>query len=625
MAGRSVVLLVPLLLSISWGCVPEPPPLWELQAAPQECNDANAACVLPWPSSAFEVADPSSATGVRLELSDEADFATFWSHVSADEPDGASPNSPILAYSPLGLSGGFPASALASVAEGASIQLVRLPTSEGDSFERLPFLTEQVHSAEGSALLIVSPSRPLPFAAHIGVFVTRRVRDGRGEGLEPAASFAPFLASERPSDIGEARWDRAQSLLGFAEDELLLPREELAMVWDFHTRSSAQVAGDLLAMLRWADGDLEEPSTPPVVTVDAVEDGLRRVDVHFEVPLWRDGPHGRLLRDGEGAPMPVGTTEIRGIVLLPETEEEAQLLVFGHGLGAEASLMVPTLKALDLAAGPFAVALIDWDLHGQRGRGVQDVVAITGELEMRAFADALLQSIVDVRYLEHAVRGLDLPISEAGPLYLGQSLGAFLGVPIAGTWPAVRGAALSVGGGGISNVLRLGTVVETLGLRLGIEARAAADPPGDLPMDLAYTVLLVMSQLGLDPADPLSYAALARGVEGDRGSPVPMLLQESVGDGIVPNPTTDTLARALGLQLATPSVRSIDGLATLPSPACGGAGAALSVWDYSPDGFEAHLLLDDEGAQHQIIQWLRTVAAGGGATAELVFPGQSCP
>lgn len=616
---------LPLLL-LALGCAEMAAPVHDLPPLGGPCNVASGACQLPWPSSAFEVVDTTSPTGVRLDLSDEADFATFWSHLEDEGIDGASSATTILTWSRQGLGGGLPPSAEHSVDAAASIQLVQLPVSEGGAWERIAFQSEQIPSSNGSALLALTPLRPLTPSAHFAVFVTDRVHDAQGNALTAESTFEPLLRHSREDNVDEGAWTHTQALLAFADEQLGLDRESIVQCWDFRTRSIEPVVADLRGMVEQQGARLAAAEPRATIVADEVSDGLRRIDLRFPVPVWRVGPHGPLLRDELGAPRWETEVEIRGIVLVPDTAtavDPAQLVIFGHGLGADASLMVPTIRSFDLHSGPYAVALIDWDLHGDRGRGLQDILTITTDLEMRTFADALLQSLADVPVLEHEVRALGLPITAAPPLYLGQSLGAFLGVPLAAAYGDLSGVALNVGGGGLGTVLRLGTVIETIGLRAGIEDLAAADPAEDLPEDLAYTTLLVMSQLGLDPADPLSYAAFATG-EGlvqRSGQPPPILLQESLGDGIVPNLATDSLARALGLPFALPSPREVPGLSSFSSPSCGEFPSALTVWDYSEVPFEAHLLLEDDGARTQIERWFASVVDG---SPSIVFEGQSC-
>ena len=74
---------------------------------PAECNPlGGVTCLLPWPSSAYEVADPSTATGVRLALPAEA-MPVNIDQVAIDPApynrfDGFPPSAPALVLMPNG-------------------------------------------------------------------------------------------------------------------------------------------------------------------------------------------------------------------------------------------------------------------------------------------------------------------------------------------------------------------------------------------------------------------------------------------------------------------------------------------------------------------------------------------
>jgi hypothetical protein len=135
-----------------------------------------------------------------------------------------------------------------------------------------------------------------------------------------------------------------------------------------------------------------------------------------------------------------------------------------------------------------------------------------------------------------------------------------------------------------------------------------------------------MSQAIVDPGDPLNYArfgALSPTPGVADWLPRDMLLQEVIDDGIVPNSTTDALARAAGMTLIDP-IRPISGLPSGTSPLSGnvgGATAVISQYD-KMDGMTAEhggLIFSTE-ARAQYVEFFKTAIAGGPATVPPAYP-----
>jgi hypothetical protein len=138
---------------------------------------------------------------------------------------------------------------------------------------------------------------------------------------------------------------------------------------------------------------------------------------------------------------------------------------------------------------------------------------------------------------------------------------------------------------------------------------------------------MVMSQLALDPGDAIHLAGhwQADPLPSRRVDPPALLLQESLWDGIVPNATSETLARALGLPLAEPSPSVVPLLPTVTTPTCGAPASAMAQWYVSDDDFAAHLAMEDEGVQDQLLRWLASWGPGG-LRGDIAFPDQgACP
>ena len=184
--------------------------------------------------------------------------------------------------------------------------------------------------------------------------------------------------------------------------------------------------------------------------------------------------------------------------------------------------------------------------------------------------------------------------------YLGQSMGAMIGTLVAAMSPEVKAAVLNVGGAGW---VRIFTESEAPSIRCPvvdglIEAGILAGErwgdsnPGALCFqsgwqeEPAFVVFRNLAQWVLDAADPGSFAQrLQRRVAaGD----VSVMVQQVMGDEVVPNATTETLARALGLGLDRDGDAMLDpvtaAVATTnaPSPTSEAASGASTWIAYRP-------------------------------------------
>ncbi|MEC9072515.1 MAG: hypothetical protein VX938_09065, partial [Myxococcota bacterium] len=171
-------------LVLGWGVVscgtPESPtaPLSHPPPVPLACNVVAEACTLPFPSSVLSVPDDQSSTGLRVSLSDEADFAGFRELVGSPSPDGFSFAGGILTVlrgpvDPESLPGTYEE----SLAPDASIRLLRLDGASPGPEDRVPFRAEVVPEdedapGEGTHLLVITPRRALEPSGRYGVLLT---------------------------------------------------------------------------------------------------------------------------------------------------------------------------------------------------------------------------------------------------------------------------------------------------------------------------------------------------------------------------------------------------------------------------------------------------------------------
>ncbi len=590
------------------------------------CNVIGSSCLLPWPSSVFASESPSSLTGLSIGFPADGDFAGLHEVMEGEVLDGFSPIGAITTWLPEGASSAnLPETVEESTSAESPIQLVNADATSPSYGQRHPFFAEVVDTEESEGqLLVLTPLAAMTAGSRYAVVITQELRSPSGHLLQASSTQRALLGLEdlpsSNSDLGALR-SYYEDLQYLVSEPLGIPLEAVVQLWDFPIRSDEALTVDMRSMSAWTEAWLlDHPPQPSWAEVTQPVEGFTRYNLEFEVPLWRNHRFDPLPRAEDGSPEPVGTTMLGGYLLVPTSatpEHPARPVLFGHGLGAHADLMITSLLSMNWAAGPFAVLAFDWDLHGSRGDGVDDIVALTGDLNWAGFVGAVLQSSMDARVATEMLLSLgELPenggqvVSGESIFYVGQSLGSIVGTLALSANDVLEAAVLNVGGGGISNILRHGEVVDLLGMRDAINARVSAAPPTDFPSDLGYDVALVVGQVGLDYADPISFASHVRADRfpgADQGQPA-VLLQESIGDGIIPNITTEALARTLGLPLIQPAQSALSDFETVNAPTCGASKDGLAQFYFSDIRFQAHLALEQDMVQDQAMLWLQSFA-----------------
>lgn len=593
------------------GCTTERPTSNPLPV-PGDCNVIADVCGMPFPSSRLTRLDPASPTGFFVHLSDDANFADHWASLVDRPPNGFSPSTMIATWMALGSDPAtLPASYLASLEPDSTVQLIVADAESPNYGERVPVAAEMAASAEtGANMLVITPLERLSPESRYAVLVTDGLLNISGTTPQPNEAMATLLSGRRPSGELEEQWDYYRDLVHLVGVELDIDVDHVVQLWDFHTATDVSLTGDLDAMAAGTQAwiDAEQPS----LRIEAPRpfEGETRFDFTFDVPLWHEDRDAPIHRDAAGVPEPVGTLEVHGAIVLPgaaTSDNPAVPLIFGHALSGSASQGAAFVAELDLDSGPYMGAAIDWDLHGGRGSGLPAIIALAGGLNTPAFAAAMLQSASDSLVLTHHLKNLTtLPergdvVADGPILYLGQSLGALVGGIAASVNDDLDAIVLNVGGGTFSQILADGEVIDIVGMRDEIEGRILEDPPDDLPNDIAYRLALIISQLGLDSGDPVTFAPRLSGPDRP-----PVLLQWSAGDGVVPNRATEVFARTGGLTLITPSVQGVAGLAVAPAPTCGSPSGGMSQFVTSDNAFNAHLALTKEEVQEQVFTYFES-------------------
>lgn len=352
-------------------------------------------------------------------------------------------------------------------------------------------------------------------------------------------------------------------------------------------------------------------------------------------------------------PLPVGTWQIEGGKPVVQKDVGLELflafsdatksgprpvVIFQHGLGGDKDSCWGTAERL--ASLNAAVIAIDSPEHGSRAEGGTALTAAfsffgvdptTQSFDIARARDNFRQMTSDQLELVRFIKSLgsldllpvgkpdgipDLDVSRI--LYIGHSFGSVQGPAIFALAPEITQATWNVGGDGLMMLLRDS---KTFGILVN-----ALKPPGT--PDGAMGRFFAMSQGIVDPGDPINYARFAS-LEAPAGVPgwVPrdVLLQEVINDTIVPNSTSEALARAAGMALVD-AIRPISGLPGVKAPVTGnmvgGGTGAIAQFDFIEGGQVAQhgeLIFSPE-ARAQYVKFFQTGLAGAHATVVPAYP-----
>jgi hypothetical protein len=416
----------------------------------------------------------------------------------------------------------------------------------------------------GDYAIEIGPLVPLAPKRRYVYAVTNDVRDADGNPLR-APSLLPVLLCGNPRQKPLAAWRAAlEPALAFLEDEHGVACEDIAMIDVFTTQPTAD---DLIAIrdlfdtgvLPYADPAIEdspvanletgifEEGTPQFEALvgSPTSDAIRAVAIG-SFPSYEFRGAGRVFD-----PDRVAGTETPPVVHLdfyvafpkaPPPPGGYPLIVYGHGLsrsGADAITTATSYPDLPMVwAGVSAVS------HGRRG----NFLSFFNLANVLATRDNFRQTIADFMQFQRMIRHTDHPLFEDIDRerieYYGVSLGGILGTLFMGIESDVRVGVLNVPGGGLPNILAgsdfIGELINPLiALQLGI---AIEDP---LFPTIQHT-FLQLAQWTLDPGDPISTAPYLLGPETLPGvPPKTLLMQMGISDTIVPNNTSEDLARAM--------------------------------------------------------------------------------
>lgn len=560
------------------------------------CDDLDPTrCHLPWPSTRFLVADESTATGLRLTLAPGTYLAKDDATV-LERADGFSRISPLLVGTP----------AIVGSLDDTAVGLWVAEPGHPAHGEEIPLrVVVETDDDAGESFIVAYPRRPMPEnAAHVAVVFAR-------EGLAPTPATLVALGLEEPASQAEA------DLAGYHAPTRAFLAERgidptgVARVWDFVTRSQEATVSPLLAMREAALSAVADGAAMEIdsVVVAPKPGAAMIVEGSIELPLF--------VTDELPDPTLTTTHVARFRVLVPEGTGDYPALIFGHGMGG-----AYTDGSFDEALALEGFGKVSLDAHGWTGDTFLDTMGgfvrpFVGTAHATGW---LMQSLAErsaVQHLLGAQLGDLLAAEEIGgvpnpaagrrpdmtnPIVGGGSLGATMGFAYAGLEPSIRYAALNVGGAGWSHFLRTSIFFAPLAALMKIDFGG--------PLDIS--LVIAQTQTNWDYADGAIWA-------DHRADPAVLLIQESVGDEVLPNIGTELMAMSSGAGMVGAPIAPFGDLEVL---ALASERSAITQFRVSGDATHVHGFADTDSpggdaARAQIRHFLVTARAG---QSEIVVP-----
>ncbi len=535
---------------------------------PGRCEFIGDGCMLPFPSDYMTVADSSTPTGRRVNIS-TASMPANSDGVNVDTAhfnlnDGFSPGAAGLVLIP-GLdpvaSNLPPVTNIAASLEPDSVTVV-IDATTGERWPHWAEIDSNAPPGEDPGLFI-RPAKNYTNGDRIVIGI-RNLVDKDGNAIEPTDAFRAYR-DRLKSNVPEVEARRPAMEQVFSDLEAAgVARDDLVIAWDFTVISTENLTGPLLAMRDDAFAQLGDAA--PKFTVDTVtreDDRKRRViEGTYEVPLYLtgDGSPGQGLNLIDGAELPTqnGTFTASYRCQISDTttpDKPGAGVVYGHGLLGDIDQV--TSAGPSLIADNFGYVICGTRLIGMADPDTGNAIAALSDFSrFYTLADRLLQGHLNTLFLGRLMKNPegfvadpafrsadDRPLLNTDQLYYyGISQGGIMGpVTTAVSFDWDRGV-FGVPGVNYSTLLNRSVDFNTFQLVL--------DPA--YPNKLDQAILLLAAQMLWDRGEGNGYVNYFTnplpGVNEKVG-----LLQLALGDHQVTNVAANVMARSMGASVHWPA------------------------------------------------------------------------
>ncbi|HJL20367.1 MAG TPA: hypothetical protein RMH99_32165 [Sandaracinaceae bacterium LLY-WYZ-13_1] len=581
------------------------------------CDDLDPGrCLLPWPSNRFVEADTATETGLRLAV-EPGSLNPRDDAASLSLANGFSRVSPVLAHFEAPLDEG-------TFEDG--VHLIVAQPGHSERGREVPLRIETLSLDDGQTLLLADPREVLPPNADHVVVITDALARADGAPITRPRAVEVALGLDAPASADEAEVAGYHAPTRALLAELGIDATGVRRVWDFTTRSAEDPRRPLEVMRAASLAAVDDGAV--TVSIDRVspsDDEAVAAIVQGRLvglPTFLDEDRGFFVGP-DGAPEARGTAAAPFRIALPAGDGDYRFVMYGHGTGGN-----ERDAAFDDDLAALGIAKVGVRLYGWTD---EDVIltfsnlqrAVEGSFGAAAF---LVEALAHAAAIERAMTGAlgdalsaaelgGVPNPEAGrrpdgsvPMWVGGSLGGTTGLIYAAADPAVRHAVINVPGAAWSqwvwHSITFDLIHDLIGLRY------------DDDLDLALA--LSIGQTNLDLADGASWADVLE------EHPTAFLIQQSMGDPVLPNPGTEMVAVAAGARHVGGVLEPIVGVEPADEVI---EGSGITQFRAPPgDELAVHGFADrdtpaGEAARAQIFEFVTSVYAGEARIA----PPASCP
>ena len=592
MQARSLVLVLATAVAALAACGGDDLPI------DAKCNPLGVShCMVPWPSSAFEIADPTTATGRRLAIPVGSlptnDFGNSIDPTGWNDADGFSPAAPMLMAFPGGVSpDGLPANDNYDGSLGPDSATVVIDMTTGQRVAHFAEIDMQATATPDAQALFIRPAARLTGGHRYAVAITKKVKAAGGGELpippgftalvSGAATSHPLLEAMRPrfADVLSAL-----SAAGFAASDLVV-------AWDFTVASDDYIHRDMIATRdRTVAALADHPIAFTILTDAPVDDGTetrRKITGTLDAPLFLNHGGGTnagtvMVRDAAGLPVVQGFYQIPFVAIVPACAYTATapvgMVIYGHGLMGSSDETAGGVQ--QTTASELCRVFVGTDM---RGMATVDLPAVAGALNDGTTADEVFekleQGLANHVTLVHAMRtsfaetlfvdaanGNKKLVDPTDVVYYGLSQGAIFGTAVMAYEPTMTRAVLGVGAANYSMLLE----------RSGDWPMYRIILNGAYPDALDDTLAIGLFQMRWDKVEG---TGIANTVLAGTPTGVPakqILMQIALGDDQVPNLGSYWQARTMGIPVLGPTPFTPWGLTVQASPLA--SGSALVIED----------------------------------------------
>lgn len=551
-------------------------------ASAADCNPlSTSTCIAPFPSNYWAVADSTSPTGQRAQVSDDLIRPQLLAALPG--ADGITPTGV------FGGATGFSAGVGAVFEFDQAPDAASLPSGGGgavvaydlDTGSRVPvdaLISDDASNpflvSETDHVIQVFPRDRWAFGHRILVVVTKQlsVPGSTQPDFNALAAAVPASATRKVAYVSDVRAGLGQA--GVAASDVrsatvftVRPRSESvgrtqALIDDTSARSHA-------VRNLWMSYDLLNSSIAGVVTGEIRVDNYRKKEGTGDV-------------DFSGATRRDQWIPFRLTLPRAATNGRAPVVIYSHGLGGakEMDLMVTGSNA----AHGYATLSVDWPNHGVRSfADGGNILLSLNPSKLAQHAGTLNQAALDSAGVYKAVKtslaGIDFlsrgwflnPLGIGGdrkpdldPNHIvleGTSLGGVLGSNFAALAPKLDGIAYAVSGVGISHILSR-SILWPLAFGFVMPHEATGTE---------HAVLLAALQQVIDPGDGINSVDYIRQPRPGQNKK-PFLLMLGQGDTVVPNPSSVAMANLTGIPLVGAQLFPMPGVASAANFESDGSG-----------------------------------------------------